>query len=137
MGRQGANLFGCALIIVRPLSSDRGVLLDLGAGEADDDRDLVSRAPYGVDYALRDPIAAVDAGEHVDEDRLDVLVGAYRIELLRHAFRRGAAADQGSSLARREGGPRGRTEGRRGNAAEFVVLSWRVRQTVLRYTSPH
>ena len=32
----------------------------------------------GVDDALRDPIAAVDAGEHVDEDRLDVLVAQAR-----------------------------------------------------------
>ena len=38
-------------------------------------------------------ITAVDAGEHVYEDSLDVFVAQHRLERLRHAFRRSAAAD--------------------------------------------
>ena len=46
-----------------------------------------------LDDALGHPVAAVDAGEDVDEDRLDILVAQHRAERLRHPLGRGAAAD--------------------------------------------
>ncbi len=47
----------------------------------------------GLHHALRDPVAAVDAGEDVDEDHLTLLVGQHGAEGLGDAFGRGAAAD--------------------------------------------
>ena len=46
-----------------------------------------------VDDALGDDVAAHDAAEDIDQDRLDVGVGEDDLEALRHGFRRGAAAD--------------------------------------------
>ena len=46
-----------------------------------------------LDHALGDPVAAVDAGEDVDQDRLDVLVHGHEPERLGDPLGRGAAAD--------------------------------------------
>src|SRR5438552_3242413 len=57
------------------LPEDTAAFLDVRAGEPHDeghrDRDL----PHRLHHALRHPVAAVDAGEHVHEDRVHLAVG--------------------------------------------------------------
>src|SRR3546814_3326327 len=54
---------------------DLSALLDMGPGEADDERHRHVDLLDGLHDPLGDPVAAVDAGEDVDEHRLDLLVG--------------------------------------------------------------
>src|SRR5204863_340479 len=48
---------------------------------------------HGLHDAFGDPVAAVDAGKDVDQDRLYVVVRHDQPERLGHAIRRGTAAD--------------------------------------------
>ena len=75
------------------LGQDSPALFDIGARQPHHQRDLDAHFMDRLDDAFGHPVAAVDAGENVDEDRLDILVGQNRAERFRHALRRSAAAD--------------------------------------------
>ena len=59
---------------------------------ADDHRHLHAQVAHGRDHALRQHVAAQDAAEDVDEDRLHVLVGHQDAERVADLLRVGAAA---------------------------------------------
>ncbi len=73
---------------------DLAALFDIGAGEPHDQRHARSSISlHGLHDALRDPVAAIDAGEDVDEDALHIAVGEHEPEGGRDTIGRGAAAD--------------------------------------------
>ena len=72
---------------------DAAALLHMRAGEAHHQRHLHLDLLQRLHDALGDPVAAVDAGEDVDQDGLDLLVREHEVEGLGDALGRGAAAD--------------------------------------------
>ena len=75
------------------LGENRAPLLDIGAGETNDDGYLDRLLLQCLHDALGNPVAAVDAGEDVQHHRLDVWVREHDAEGVGDLLRRGAAAD--------------------------------------------
>src|SRR5438128_1778240 len=75
------------------IGQDAASLLDLGAGEPHHQRHVDADLADGFDHAFGDPVAAVDAGEDVDQDGLDLSVAEHGTERFRHPLGRGTAAD--------------------------------------------
>ena len=73
------------------LGQDFPPFLDAGAGEADDQRHRHIEFLQGLHDPLGDPVAAIDAGKDVDEDRLDIFIRQNKAERFGDAFRRGAS----------------------------------------------
>ena len=72
---------------------DLAARLDVGPGETHHQGDLEVDLLHRLDHALGHPVAAVDAGEDVDQDGLHLVVGEHQVEGLGDALGRGPAAD--------------------------------------------
>src|SRR5690606_18595831 len=72
---------------------DLAALVDVGAFQAHHQRHFQVHFAGGVDQPFGDHVAAHDAAEYVDEDRLELLVPEHDLERLGHLFGGGAAAD--------------------------------------------
>ena len=74
------------------LVQDRPALLHVRAGQPHDHRHVDRLVARRLHHALRDPVAPVDAGEDVHEDRLHVRVLQHDAERVRDLLGAGAAA---------------------------------------------
>ena len=89
-----ASVRSAAAISASPLSRQQlAAVRRVGALEAHDDRQVQAEVPRRADHAFGDHVAADDAAEDVDQDRLHLRVLQDQLERGRDALARGAAAD--------------------------------------------
>ncbi len=67
--------------------------IDIGAFEADDERDMQIDLACRGDDTLRDDVTAHDTAKDVDQDALDIRIAQNQLERRRHPLARRAAAD--------------------------------------------